>query len=332
MLEDPGDPQPLAMVLNVPSGPKRYEDSKGICIVPIEAGPDDHFIRINDFSALRVQNNWPCENWFQCQGCQRFFVENTYFTNEFLHLRRHMYVTPLGRPYCHDCGTEMNRLVESYVDTEEKRPPIEIEVPVMFMTASESDYKPDIRKRLMQWPRKVPLLGIQGIPGSGKSRATWALAKRMAYDGRRVWHDTAPSLKGRWLSLASSDQKKRLELETMLQMTPWLILDDISGIKATPGWQEFFHQLLEKRTIAQRPTVITMAGGGEEIQEAYGSQIRSRMNLFQWIALPEKDWRMAKIAPEDKKPTTLFDAVNEPKKLPEPPTDNTITKGPKVGG
>lgn len=171
------------------------------------------------------------------------------------------------------------------------RPRIEIDVPARYATASLLDLKPQPRSFLTRWPQSTPLLAIRGIPGSGKTHACWSVAKELANRGIRVRMQAATDLKAEWIYKTRGHYGAH-DWERSVQECAYLIVDDISGPTTTDGWVEFFHQLLDKRASANRPTLITSAVDGEQIEAKYNRPIRSRLNFWTWLTLPATDHRM----------------------------------------
>jgi len=219
-----------------------------------------------------------------CGGCSLWFVEHWRQT-----------VNSAGIYFCPTCADEARRACETVQpgrDTGERTfPGIKIEVPAMYALAELSVLPAKHRGAIERWPFKVPFLGIIGIPGSGKTHCCWAVARGMANRGRYVETMAAPDLRQRWLD------KKRLpegsmRFEERLFRAPWLILDDLSAATGTDGWAEFAHNLLDRRTSNMLPTLLTSAASGEELERLYDRAFRSRLQFFEWVCLPDKDWRM----------------------------------------
>jgi len=218
-----------------------------------------------------------------------------------------------GHYYCKKCG---NEIVDNYAKAQVGEgtvgAPIEIEVPAEYMTASILQYSGKNQSALSSWPKKRPLMGILGIPGSGKSNAIWAIAKNLATRGQRATIMIASEERRRWYQ---TKEDKRGKIEESWMRAIWLLIDDISAPPASDGWQAVMHDLLTVRKRHLRPTVVTTAAKGEELEEKYGAAIRSRLSSFEWLQLADKDWRKEKKPIEDDTPPDLFDQKQLPRAL-----------------
>ena len=102
---------------------------------------------------------------------------------------------------------------------------------------------------------------------------------------------TVAGIKLKWQGALLNDGRQRILRVLCNERT--LILDDFSGAEVQPGWVEFVHAVLDTRLTEHRPTLITRAADGAEIERVYGKAVRSRLASLPWIQLPNVDRRRA---------------------------------------
>lgn len=224
--------------------------------------------------------------WNKCVDCGQLVSQWGYGNTR----KDHGYRDLDDNYYCTPCG-DKHRVRPQNANA--SRPKIEIEVPALYTMASLHDLQASYRRVIGLWPFQTKFLGILGIPGSGKSHCCWAIAKNMANQGRRVTIISAVQMREAWVA-ASKSMMGPEQLVHRWHTTNWLIIDDLSAAVATDGWVAFFHDLLDERINHDRPTMITTAAMGGEIEDKYSTAVRSRFQNFEWVTLPFKDWRAKK--------------------------------------
>lgn len=141
------------------------------------------------------------------------------------------------------------------------------------------------------WTRGKPGLLLYGPPGVGKS---WAAACAVNY--------LVDALVGvRFLRGVDVPRRDQDAVEALadVECTPVLVYDDIGAEKFTPRALECLYLILDGRTHAGAPTVVTSnwrpAGLGAMLNEAgsgYGDKVVSRLReLCEWIPVGGPDRR-----------------------------------------
>lgn len=195
----------------------------------------------------------------------------------------------LGDWRCFKCGIERRAVVPR------QRPDgaaIEVVIPEEYADASIEHIPAKQRQVLRQWPKTKSFMVIGGIPGSGKTRATWAYVKAGAQKGHRVLRLDALNAQSAWSGALNPSSRKRIQ-DTWMSAA-YLILDDLSGCNPTDAWTKLIHEVLQTRLIGKKPTLITSAAGPEALRKAYNEAIHGRMTEFEWVYLPSTDWRTVK--------------------------------------
>ena len=166
-----------------------------------------------------------------------------------------------------------------------------VQIPAEYADASLNELKPAQRSVLGQWGRKYKFIVVFGNPGSGKTRVSWAFQKKFIQEKRPFVCLDAPIAQRGWSSCLQHPERAKLELQW--ENHPYLILDDLSACQPSDAWIRVVHIMIDRRRLAQRPTIITTAADAIELQNKYGEAIHSRLNEFEWVKLPGKDWRLA---------------------------------------
>jgi DNA replication protein DnaC len=134
---------------------------------------------------------------------------------------------------------------------------------------------------------------LQGNVGSGKSHLAFAIAGRLLERGVGVYWDTVPEL---WDRLRegynSGTYTERLEAMQRVQV---LILDDLGTENGTAWVLEKGFQLMNRRYLEQRPTVVTTNLDMFDAKVAIDPRIRSRLldaTFSTVLTLPAADYRV----------------------------------------
>ena len=206
-------------------------------------------------------------DWYLCPTCSIDGSEGAWRWNK----NNPGYETSEGQHYCNACGQNLNKVEWS------------TNIPAEYRAATLSDYKRPVESILRNWPKKLPFLMLQGIPGAGKTRACWAIIKAMS--PTFVRYVDGPTLRQ---SLMGDAREGAL---SALCAAKLLILDDISATTATPGWIEFIHALIDARTVNLKPMIITAACGKEELGRKFDGAIESRLKHFAVVIVGDQDRR-----------------------------------------
>ena len=117
-----------------------------------------------------------------------------------------------------------------------------------------------------------------GEYGCGKTHLAAAIANHRLREGKPVYLIIAPDFLDRLRSTFSPESKVTYdECFERAKSAPLLVLDDFGEHSSTPWAQEKLYQLINYRYNARLPTVITMTGFEEHLEEMIEPRISSRM-------------------------------------------------------
>lgn len=166
---------------------------------------------------------------------------------------------------------------------------IESKAPVAYAHATFESLTPAAQKFLKDWPDKKPFVVVAGIPGSGKTFATWAIEKRLCLIGRRIRVESARQVRGYW----ATHLERRELIEHGLSTCRYLVLDGLTDSTATDGWAQLVQGVMDARYNDKLPTLITTMDEPHTIERDWGIHILSRLRQYHWIKLPNTDHRPA---------------------------------------
>jgi DNA replication protein DnaC len=127
-----------------------------------------------------------------------------------------------------------------------------------------------------------------GENGCGKTHLAAAIANYQLRRGKPVSFIIVPDFLDHLRSTFSPESKITYdELFERVKSAPLLILDDFGEHSSTPWAQEKLYQLINYRYNARLPTVITMPGSQEDLEERIEARISSRMVDVQLSTLLE---------------------------------------------
>jgi len=143
-----------------------------------------------------------------------------------------------------------------------------------------------------------------GENGCGKTHLAAAIRNYQLRRGKPVYFVFVPDFLDHLRSTFSPESKVTYdELFERVKSAPLLVLDDFGEYSSTPWAQEKLYQLINYRYNARLPTVITMTGFEEHLEELVEPRISSRMvdpqiSLVQEITAPDyrADHRVAERA------------------------------------
>lgn len=223
------------------------------------------------------RGTWGCAEWYRyylCPSCRGPGQEVGMW---------HFYVDDPGRQttegdvMCGECGAR--RMAQHYGGLGE---------PARYAGASLTDFPDKIALPLARWPGKdAPHILIQGIPGSGKTHACFAVRAGLSKKKIGVRILNGPEAREAWI---------RADMFRSTMLDGWkrfhcLILDDISATTASDGWAEAIHELIDYKITNMMPLIITSACCVEEIGLKFGHAIGSRLRLFVPLVVGTTDRR-----------------------------------------
>jgi DNA replication protein DnaC len=132
-----------------------------------------------------------------------------------------------------------------------------------------------------------------GENGCGKTHLAAAIRNYQLRRGKPVYFVFVPDFLDHLRSTFSPESKVTYdELFERVKSAPLLVLDDFGEYSSTPWAQEKLYQLINYRYNARLPTVITMTGFEEHLEELVEPRISSRMidpqiSLVQEITAPD---------------------------------------------
>lgn len=123
-------------------------------------------------------------------------------------------------------------------------------------------------ERVMQWtPADGRGLVLTGTPGTGKSSAFWALARKLEAEG--FGPITLSSLElGRVLGEAGRDIRD----VGWLYRCRVLMIDDLGKERASPGVASLLWEVLDKRLASNLPVILTTNFTGAELAARFGEE------------------------------------------------------------
>lgn len=122
--------------------------------------------------------------------------------------------------------------------------------------------KPQVYERVMGWKYGPRGLIIHGTSGRGKTRCLYALLERLFV------HDEVDVRVIRVTTFARTMSNGGRESEVMLNQlirVPVLALDDLGKEAATDRWESALVELLDARSMAKRPVLVTTNYVGERL-------------------------------------------------------------------
>jgi len=176
---------------------------------------------------------------------------------------------------------------------------IKLTLPPEYVFCSLNQYKKLNREQIEAFPDRTPLIAVQGCPGSGKTNLIHVCQKLLAEKGRTIVEYSVTQLKDMWLDSYQSGGVQAFQ--DKLKNISCLAIDDLSQAKATDGWVERFHEILEDRIKRRKPTIITFACEIDEFASLYSPAIYSRLHRFERIVLPNVDHRKKNAAKKGQK-------------------------------
>jgi DNA replication protein DnaC len=149
-------------------------------------------------------------------------------------------------------------------------------IPRRFQYADLEDLEEHITKPLESWgvepDRNLVLLGPVG---TGKTHAAVAAARLPHMQGMHVgFCPTVELLDAMRPSVHADDQEDALDFALRV---PLLILDDLAIERSTEWTIERLYAIVNRRWLDERPTIVTTNLAPEQIVDALGEQLYSRL-------------------------------------------------------
>lgn len=146
------------------------------------------------------------------------------------------------------------------------------------------------------WP--LPSLYFFGVYGSGKTTFSFALIRKLIQNlqGKGYfWPNylSGRELDGKLLKAIKSEEGEEWELEKW-STSDLLYIDDIDKISGTDRFKMQFFEILNRRGMNRRPTIITSNCEPKELGSLLDGSIISRMgDKSKWkiVQFPDKDLR-----------------------------------------
>jgi hypothetical protein len=123
----------------------------------------------------------------------------------------------------------------------------------------------DAVRKCMAWEYGPKGLLLFGDSGLGKSRVCWAIAKREFMAGRSV--DFIDEEFAMLYAAAYSESTGRaLAFQRSKIQTDLLLMDDTFKAKLTDSNESALFAIINKRSLARKPTILTLNGSGQDIE------------------------------------------------------------------
>lgn len=193
------------------------------------------------------------------------------------------------------CYVCYNKVRLGELPPEEQKKALSLVVPERYLEA-EIDHLPKALQDVFNESIDDGVL-LWGTPGSGKTYALSALAKKYFYDGfsvRRVHYELlCLQLRDTFNPKATNTEWQVIE---PLLNCDKLFIEDV-GVSKKLGGQESDHSvrtlqvLLDMRLERMRPTFITSNKSIENLSESFDERIGDRLKLFHVFSMTRKSWR-----------------------------------------
>ena len=211
-----------------------------------------------------------------------------------------VYVEAFGRwvhsKWCAECDAKQKVIAEKaeavakVADIERK---IERCIPEIYLGARLADIQPDV---LAMLKTKQPEQGIYlwGDVGRGKTHTASAIAINAIQQGKSVkraaFKDITDKIQETFTNYGSAEMIYKRYIQANL-----LVIEDL-GTGKTGGIESDFNQetllkLIDRRSEAKKPTIITSNLSPEILGESFGTRILSRLSTFLIIKLTGTDRR-----------------------------------------
>ena len=158
-------------------------------------------------------------------------------------------------------------------------------------------------------------LAFAGPSGSGKTHLAVAIVNRCIERGQTTFFIVVADLLDHLRTTYSPDSQVSYdELFDQVRQVPVLVLDDLGTQSATPWAQEKLFQVFNHRFNASLPTVITIRGPLQRLDEALRSRIEAAEGLCRVLQLSQYNTRLARRigdVPDEMRQRMNFDSFDE---------------------
>jgi len=183
--------------------------------------------------------------------------------------------TPTGKAVCRPC----------WPNVEDRGAPMrDLVIPSEYGQAELLDFSPGVRVRMKEWPDQYAQFGIFGLPGRGKTRLVWAVARALHRHRRFVTVVDCRQAQVEW-----SGSQRREEMLRRWTRAGLLALDDITGGSMSPGWVATIEKILDARKQEGAPTLVVTMSRGQELEAIFGAACWSRLQAMKWLNWPAKE-------------------------------------------
>ena len=175
----------------------------------------------------------------------------------------------------------------SFQDTNQKGPLPDLGSQERFQTAISASI--EYSENPKGW------LIFTGPSGSGKTHLSVAVANRCIENGKTTFFIIAADLLDHLrAAYAPENQITYDDLFEQVRNVPLLVIDDLNTQSATPWAQEKLFQIFNHRFNSQLPTVITIRGAIERLDESLRSKMEAAEEFSQVFQLGQYNTRLAR--------------------------------------
>jgi DNA replication protein DnaC len=170
---------------------------------------------------------------------------------------------------------------------------IAAKLPERYRSADLRHFHGPALEAVTEW-LKNPTEGllITGLTGRGKTHLAAAIVRFVVVEKKT-------GIKFRRCAQFYSDVREMYRTEQSensllapLEQSPFLVLDDLGAGSLSDAERRFTLELIERRLLKQRPTIVTTNWGLQAISEKMDDRIASRLALFTEIELSGEDKRV----------------------------------------
>lgn len=171
-----------------------------------------------------------------------------------------------------------------------------ISIPKRYQGAKFEDVPVAIREKFVQLKSTRKGLFIHGAVGVGKTHTAFALKKQWDSENPyrlSIFWNTGELLQSTRSDMDRQNYDKARAMETLLDTESLIFLDDL-GAESPSGWVlEQMYTLINKRYMDMKPMIITSNLSLEQIGQALGDRIASRLaEMCDVIELTGEDKRL----------------------------------------
>jgi len=171
-----------------------------------------------------------------------------------------------------------------------------ISIPARYADAKFNDVPVAIREKFVQIKSTKKGIFIHGAVGVGKTHIAFALKKQYDLENPYrlgIFYNTGELLQSTRADMDRQNYDKVRAMESLISAEGVIFLDDL-GAESPTGWVlEQLYTLINTRYMQMRPMVITSNLSLEQIGQALGDRIASRLvEMCDVVELTGEDRRM----------------------------------------